>query len=311
LAKDPARRYQQASQVKTDVETITTKPTPGADGSSAIPQPLSFPFGNWDWLETARWSARLLGMSLLLFVAVIFGLFLFGAGLPPLALQSGGTLLNYLALALTVLGFVLGWKFEGTAAVLIAAGWTLWHSSNGTPAWSMFHLALLVAALYAFYWWAAQGRRTLVVVTAAGILAALLVGGILFLPTNIYLYGEVRDAVTGLPIPNAELTISHPPFSPNHPIRSRLSKWLWELTVSRQPFSPGSPESPDELTRSSPAGSFALHVGWYTPDKQVRVAAPGYATLQMALGPKPLGTRRMHHSFTLSPVPDGHGKRPD
>jgi serine/threonine protein kinase len=311
LEKDRERRYQQASQMKTDVETITTRPTPGADGSSAVTPPLSFPFGNWNWLETARWSARLLGMSLLAFFSLILGLLLFGVGVPPLALQSGGTLLNYLALALMAVGFVLGWKFEGTAAVLIAAGWTLWHSSNGTLAWSMFHLALLVAALYAFYWWATQGRRTLVLVTTAGILVALLVGGILFLPTNIYLYGEVRDAVTGRPIPNAELTVSRPPFSSSHPIRSRLSKWLWELTVSRQPFSPGSPESPDELARSSPAGSFALHVGWYTPDKQVRVAAPGYAALQMALGPKPLGTRRMHHNFPLSPVADGHGKQPD
>jgi hypothetical protein len=81
--------------------------------------------------------------------------------------------------------------------------------------------------------------------------------------------------------------------------------------VSRRPPSPDSPESPSELTSSSPAGSFALRVGWYTPDKQVRVAAPGYATVQMALGPKPLGTRRMRHNFTLSPVADGHGKRPD
>ena len=300
LEKDPSRRYQQASQVKADVETIATRPLQGADGASAAASPLSVLFGNWGWLETPRWSARLLGTSLLLFVAVIFGLFLFGMGLPPLALQSGGPLLNYLALGLTVLGFILGWKFEGAAAVLIAAGWVLWHSSNGTLAWSMFHLALLVAALYAFCWWATRGRRTLVLISAAGILVALLVCGILFLPTNIYLYGQVRNAVNGQPIPNAELTVSYQPVSPNHPLRAWLSKWLWELTVSRQP---GSPESSVERTRVSQVGWFALHVGWYTPDKQVRVAAPGYATLQMPLGPKPLGTRRMHRVFVLARLP--------
>jgi hypothetical protein len=44
-------------------------------------------------------------------------------------------------------------------------------------------------------------------------------------------------------------------------------------------------------------------VGWYTPDKQVRVAAAGYAALERPLGPKPLGTRRMHREFVLSPLP--------
>jgi len=300
LERDRERRYQQVSQMKTEVETIATRPLPGANGPSATAPPGDFPFGRWDWVQAASWSARLLGTSLLLFVAVVVGLFLFGVGLPPLALQSGGTLLNYLALALTVLGFILGWKFEGAAAVLIAAGWVLWHSSNGTLAWSMFHLALLVAALYAFCWWATRGRRTLVLVSAAGILVALLVCGILFLPTNIYLYGQVRNAVNSQPIPNAELTVSYQPVSPNHPLRAWLSKWLWELTVSRQP---GSPESSVELARVSQVGWFALHVGWYTPDKQVRVAAPGYATLQISLGPKPLGTRRMQREFVLARLP--------
>jgi len=250
----------------------------GAAESSATAQPSSFQFGTWSWLETARWSARLLGLSLLLFVAVIFGLILFGVGFPPLALQSGGTLLNYLAIALIALGFVLGWKLEGTAAVLIAAGWALWHSSNGSLAWSMFHIALLVAALYAFCWWATHGRRTLVLVTAAGLLVTLLVCGIMFLPTNIYLYGTVLDAVTHRPIPNAE------------------------LIVSRVPFPPSAPKSP-AASRSLPNGYYALHVGWYTPEKQVRVTAPGYAPLQMVLGPRPLGTRRIQHDFALSPVP--------
>ena len=278
LEKEPERRYQQVSQVKTDVETIRTTPTQGAAGSSATAQPLSFEFGTWGWLEAARWSARLLGLSLLLFIGVIFGLILFGVGLPPLALQSEGTLLNHLAIALIALGFVLGWKLEGTAAVLIAAGWALWHSSNGSLAWSMFHLALLVAALYALCWWATQGRRTLVLVTVAGVMVTLLVCGMVFLPTNIYLYGTVLDAVTHRPIPNAE------------------------LIVFRVPFAPSAPQSP-AAARSLPSGYYALHVGWYTPGKQVRVTAPDHAPFEMGLGPKPLGTRRIQHDFLLSPVP--------
>jgi hypothetical protein len=302
LEKDPERRYQQASQVKTDVENITTTPTPIAADASAAASILGFRCDTWDWLQAVRWSTRLLGMSLVLFFAVIFGLYLFGVGLPPLALQSGGMRLNYLAIILMLLGFILGWKFEGTAAVLIAAGWALWHSSNGSLAWSMFHLALLVAALYALCWWATQGRRTLVLATVAGILAALLVCGITFLPTNIYLYGTVLDAVTHQPIPHAELAVYRQPLSPSRSVFSRVSMWLWELTVSRQPSSPGSPESPGPA-RSLPTGYYALHVGWYTAEKQVRVTAPGYTPLQMALGPKPLRTRRIGRDFALSPVP--------
>ena len=163
LEKEPERRYQQVSQVKSAVETIMTGSRPEADFSPTA-EALSLGFGTWSWLQAARWSARLLGLSLLLFVAVMVGLLLFGVGLPPLGLQSAGTLLNYLAIALLILGFILGWKFEGTAAVLIAAGWALWHLSNGSLSWSMFHIALLVATLYAFCWWATRGQRTLVLV---------------------------------------------------------------------------------------------------------------------------------------------------
>jgi hypothetical protein len=279
LEKDPERRYQQASQVKTDVETITTTPALAATGFVAAAQPSGFPFGASSWLETVRWTARLLGLSLLLFVVVVFGLFLFGAGLPPLALQSGGALFNYLAIALMLLGFILGWKFEGTAAVLIAAAWVLWHSSNGSLAWSMFHLGLLVAGLYASCWWAGQGRRTWVLVTAASVLVVLLVCGIVFLPTNIYLYGTVLDAATRQPIPDAE------------------------LIVSRRPFPPRALQS-STAARSSSTGYYALLVGWYTPEKQVRVTAQGYSPLQMTLGPRLLGSRRIRHELALSPAPE-------
>jgi predicted Ser/Thr protein kinase len=187
LEKEPDRRYQQAKQVKSAVETIAATSAPGGAQAHASASALGAenPVGPWSWLETARWSARLLGLSLLLFVMVIFGLFLFGVGLPPLALQSADTLLKELAIVLAVLGFILGWRYEGTAAVFITAGWVLWHVSNGSLAWSMFHIALLVAGLYAGVWWVTQGRRTAILVAAAAILVALLAGGLLLRPTPI------------------------------------------------------------------------------------------------------------------------------
>ena len=302
LEKDPERRYQHASQVKTAVETITTTPVQGAADASTAASLLGFRFGTWGWLQGVRWSTRLLGMSLLLFFAVIFGLYVLGVGLPPLAFQSGGLRLNYLAIILMLLGFILGWKFEGTAAVLIAAGWALWHSSNGSLAWSMFHLALLVAVLYAFCWWATRGRRTWILAAVTGILAALLVCGITLLPTNIDLYGTVLDAVNHQPIPHAELAVYRQPVSPSRSVFPRVSKWLWELTVSREPSSLSRPASPGPA-RSLSTGDYALHVGWYTAGKQVRVAAPGYATMQVALGSRPGWIRRIHRDFVLSPTP--------
>ena len=45
LEKDPERRYQQASQVKTDVETIASQPTERPGGASAAAPPLRFQSG--------------------------------------------------------------------------------------------------------------------------------------------------------------------------------------------------------------------------------------------------------------------------
>jgi tRNA A-37 threonylcarbamoyl transferase component Bud32 len=277
LEKDPNRRYQHASEVKTDVETIaTTSLHAAAEEAEAVPT-TSFPLGPWGWVEAVRWCTRLLGTSLLLFFLLILGLFLFGVGLPPLALQSTGTLLNYLALALMALGMVVGWKLDGTAALLTGSGWALWHSSNGSLAWSMFHIVLLVAALYALCWWADHGRRTVVLAMTAGGILALLVCGMTFLPTNVYLFGTVLDATTHQAVPQAELIVYRPPLPAN------------VLKPS--------------LAHSLEDGYYSLHVGWYASDKLVRITAPGYSAVELPLGPKPRGTRRINRDLALSPLP--------
>jgi len=51
LEKDRERRYQQVSQMKTEVETIATRPLPGAEGPAGTAPLLHFPFGRWDWVE--------------------------------------------------------------------------------------------------------------------------------------------------------------------------------------------------------------------------------------------------------------------
>ncbi len=128
LEREPERRYQQVSQVKTAVETIVRNPrsdvrSPKSDtgaratGGVAVP-PL--PRG----VAAARWTARILGTLLLAF----YGLFILGEGLPPIGSQPEGVQFGFAALGLMLLGFVVGWKREGAAALLICSGWTLWQS---------------------------------------------------------------------------------------------------------------------------------------------------------------------------------------
>ena len=63
-----------------------------------------------------RWTARVLGTLLL----GIYCLFVIGEGLPPIGSQPEGVQLSFVAVGLMLLGFVVGWKKEGTAALLIA-----------------------------------------------------------------------------------------------------------------------------------------------------------------------------------------------
>ena len=181
LEKEPEHRYQQASQVKSDVETIAT--TPPQAGREAEPaSPAAGPkIGNaptsWHrdpaprWLTPVRWTARVLGtLMLAVFVAMMLI-----EGLQPLPLLGRRELLASAAWFLALLGFALGWKFEGTAALLIAAGWALFPVGQGLqprPYLSPLPLYGVVAGLYGLSWWATQGRKTLRVAVAAGVILA-------------------------------------------------------------------------------------------------------------------------------------------
>jgi len=162
------------------------------------------------WITAARWTARVFSVLLLVF----YGFFILGEGLPPIASQSEGVQLNFAALGLMLLGFVIGWKREGAAALLIASGWTLWQISEGHIRWNLFQTPLPVAALYGFCWWATQGRKTRVVATVL-ILLAVPVGGLLLsiaLPAlsrvsqpKYVVTGTVTEVDAGKPIVGARV----------------------------------------------------------------------------------------------------------
>ncbi len=221
------------------------------------------------WVAAARWTARIFGTLLLVF----YGFFVLSEGLPPIAAQPEGVQLNFVALALMLLGFVIGWKREGTAALLIASGWTLWQVAEGRMAWNLFQTPLPVAMLYGFCWWATQGHRTGVVAMAVISLSAFLGLGQLFLPTSVFIRGAIIDE-TGKAIPNAELRLL--------------------------------PRSPRSLTKSDPPnaradqnGQFTLYVGWYGAEKQLAISATGFATLTTNLGPRAYGQRNVSRGFLL------------
>jgi len=283
LEKEPERRYQQVSQVKSAVETIVQSPKSnvqcpksgpevGASGGGEV-SPL--PRG----VAVARRTARVLGTLLL----ALYGFFVLGEGLPAFFAQPAGVQVNFAALVLMMLGFVIGWKREGAAAILICSGWTLWHISEAgglawnSLAWNIFQTPLPVGLLYTYCWWATRGRKTRVVCMVSAALILALGLGILFLPTNVRITGVVADASTGRPVANPEVILE---------------------PDSRQ--ARGSATLPN--ARSDKSGRYLLYVGWYAAGKQLSVAAPGYQVLQTNLGPRPLGWRRLTRDFALQPI---------
>jgi hypothetical protein len=84
----------------------------------------------------------------------------FGAGgLPnlwqaPLAVQ-----LDFLALFLMTIGAVVGWRWEGVAAVMILSGSVLWLIVERNLPWPP-GLSLLIGVLYALTWWNSRRYST-------------------------------------------------------------------------------------------------------------------------------------------------------
>jgi tRNA A-37 threonylcarbamoyl transferase component Bud32 len=182
LEKEPERRYQQASAVKDDVETIVTMP---ADSSARAAlnlgsAPLEARDGHQPRRMTvsravmgARWTARVLGTLML----GGFILMLLMEGMMPLGYLGTRERLASAAWGLTLLGFALGWKFEGTAALLVGTGWAFFPMVMRLQPrllLSPVPLYVIVAALYGYCWWASHGRRTRIVTCSSAVILALL-----------------------------------------------------------------------------------------------------------------------------------------
>lgn len=165
LEKEPERRYQHVSEVKTDVEAIgkgeapkvesrhleatpsslASKPAAATEGrgpqAPALPEP-------W-WVAATRWTARILGTLWLLMYLV----FAIAEGTPSLPQQPVTVQIEFAAVGLMLAGFVAGWWRDGLAVLLTMGGWALFHVAEPrVRLFSMFHFAAVVGVLYAIVW---------------------------------------------------------------------------------------------------------------------------------------------------------------
>jgi hypothetical protein len=104
----------------------------------------------------ARWTARVLSLGyagfMLFFIAAHA---LSPEGLPPLWRMPRYTQLNALALCLAAFGGMVGWRWEGAAAVAVLLGSVVWLVMNHSLIWPP-GLGFLIGLLYAFAWWRAK-----------------------------------------------------------------------------------------------------------------------------------------------------------
>ncbi len=199
LEKEPEHRYQQASEVKSDVETIAStppEPVPGFTGTLPGPadiRPLRSSGIQSRWITAARWTARVLGtLMLMAFVGMLMI-----EGMQPLPTLGGREKLASAAWCLALPGFVLGWKFEGAAALLIGLGWALFPVAQGLqprPYLSPLPLYVVVAALYALCWWTTHGRRTRIAAAGAGAVLAVLLTSFMLMHASATRWGVAAGA---------------------------------------------------------------------------------------------------------------------
>ena len=176
---------------------------------------------------------------------------------------------------LMVLGLLVGWWREGTAAILLALGWAVVRVSEPVfQSATRFELILLLAGLYALCWWADRGRQTRRVVCGSVVLIGGVIMGRLFSPFNVFITGAVLDAADSHPIANAR------------------------ITLVQRPSAFGAPTAGSDACTDL-AGRFQLYVSRYAPGRHVVVTAPGCVNLTTNLAPRALGQRRISRNFQL------------
>jgi hypothetical protein len=104
------------------------------------------------WINACRWIARTLGLLYFVFISWFVMAHALDDGLPNFWQAPRDVQLDFLALFLMTVGGVVGWKWEGVAAVMILLGTAIWLIVEQHLPWPP-GLSLLIGALYAITWW--------------------------------------------------------------------------------------------------------------------------------------------------------------
>lgn len=117
-------------------------------------------------LAAVRWTARILGsllVILVLTIAVGEGFFYPGEGLPNPFEQPLPTQIKFAGMLAILIGMLVGWKWEGIAAVLILGGGMAFHIFEGWlwATW-VFGLVDLIGVLFLLCWWLRRLQKSTV-----------------------------------------------------------------------------------------------------------------------------------------------------
>ena len=114
------------------------------------------PFARLTWQAAAagRWTARILGTLMVLFVLA----FVFGEGLPPITRMTAREQFYALGVGGLFLGLVIAWFQEGWGGLLSVAGWVLLAVLAKRPPWDLpFSIPGALGLLHLLCWWRLRG----------------------------------------------------------------------------------------------------------------------------------------------------------
>jgi hypothetical protein len=99
-----------------------------------------------------KWSARLTGLLLVGLVLV----FVVGEGVPNPVRQPPSVQIEFLGMALMLVGFLLGWRWEGLGGILAICGFAAFFAAemivNGKPPGKAIPLFVVPGILFLLSW---------------------------------------------------------------------------------------------------------------------------------------------------------------
>src|ERR1017187_19714 len=108
----------------------------------------------WQAALAGRWTARILGSLMVLFVLT----FVFGEGPPPLLRMTAREQLYALGMGSLFLGLAVAWFWEGWGGLLSLLRWALLAVLAKKPAWDLpFSIPMAIGLLHLLCWWRLRG----------------------------------------------------------------------------------------------------------------------------------------------------------